>query len=307
VTAASARRVRLRALAKINLSLEVLDRRADGYHNLRTIFQTISLADTVELAYTVGSKSVIDLDSDIPDNLARRAAQLIFDKTNPRGHLTISLTKQIPLGGGLGGGSSDAAAVLLALPVLTGRPLAPDQLLNLAAALGSDVPFFLLGGTALGLSRGTELYPLPDAAPQPGLLLTPDVHVSTAEAYEALKRTSDHPGTPNATAAVAQALPDAWHAHARNDFEPAVFARHLEIARLRDRLRRAGASLAMMSGSGASVFALFDTKEQRDRAATPGARPISLVSRRQYQRLWWRQLAPHLEAHTWPPRSRYAR
>jgi 4-diphosphocytidyl-2-C-methyl-D-erythritol kinase len=310
--------VLVRALAKVNLCLEVLNKRADGFHNLRTIFQTISLADTLTLTFTPGGKSRIELDSDIPNNLALRAADSIFCKTNPRGQLSISLSKHIPMGGGLGGGSSDAAAVLLALPVLTGRPLAPDALTAIAAELGSDVAFFLLGGTALGLGRGTELYPLPDAVPQPGLIVTPDIHVFTPEAYAALNRTAEAPDTPNATAALAEALPDNWHSHARNDFEPAVFARHPEIRSIRDRLRRAGASLAMMTGSGASVFALFDSTEQRDRAARlsrdrkgavrpANAYPVTLVTRRQYQRLWCRQLAAHIEGDTWPPRSRYAR
>jgi 4-diphosphocytidyl-2-C-methyl-D-erythritol kinase len=137
----------------------------------------------------------------------------------------------------------------------------------------------------------------------------PDTHVSTAQAYAALNRTAEPPDAPNATAALAQALPDAWHAHARNDFEGPIFALHPEIARLRNRLRRAGARLAMMSGSGASVFALFESAEARARAqaALAGSHPISLVSHGQYQRLWWRQLGEHLDGHAWPPRSRYAR
>jgi 4-diphosphocytidyl-2-C-methyl-D-erythritol kinase len=306
--------VRVRALAKINLALEVLNRRADGYHNLRTVFQTISLADTLQLEFTPGRRSGIELQSaaDIPNNLALRAAELVFSKTNPRGHLSISLFKKIPMGGGLGGGSSDAAAILLALPVLTGRLLAFDRLLELAGSLGSDVPFFLHGGTALGLGRGTELYPLPEVAPEPGLLITPALHVSTPEAYKALNRTPEiAAAAANAAAALAAALPTGWHPHARNDFEAVVFAAHPEIRRLRDRLRRSGASVALMSGSGASVFGLFSSSEARDRAAEAlaGTHPaaIALVSRRNYRKLWWRQLAPHLEAQTWPPRSRYAK
>ena len=179
----------LRSLAKINLDLRVLHKRADGFHELRTIFQTISLADTIEMEYQQGrTKLELKSNIDIPVNLIVKAADISMQAMRAKGQLRIRLTKRIPLGGGLGGGSSNAATVLLALPVLLKKRLPLEKLMELAAELGSDVPFFLMGGTAIGLGRGTELYPLPDAQKWPGLLLTPEIHSSTAAAYGALQR-----------------------------------------------------------------------------------------------------------------------
>ena len=181
------RRARLRALAKINLDLRVLARRPDGYHELRTIFQTISLADTLEISFTPARKTSIELaDNPIPDNLVVRAASALMDAMHSTGRVEMRLKKRIPMGAGLGGGSSDAAAVLLALPVLAGREVPLPDLCRIGQQLGSDVPFFLLGGTAAGIGRGTELFPLPDVAAQPGVLAAPGIHVSTAEAYRLL-------------------------------------------------------------------------------------------------------------------------
>ena len=147
--------VRLRSFAKINLDLRVLNKRPDGYHDLRTIFQTISLADTLDIEYQPG-RSRIDIKSNlnILDNLVVCAADSVLKATRSTGRLGFVLQKRIPLGGGLGGGSSNAAAVLLALPLLLRKPLPIEKLMELAAGLGSDVPFFLLGGTAVGLGRG---------------------------------------------------------------------------------------------------------------------------------------------------------
>src|ERR1039457_2919605 len=182
------RRASVPAPAKINLDLRVLGKRADGYHELRTIFQTISLRDTLEIAFTPGRKAEIVLQDDpgIPDNLVLRAARLAMETMRAAGRVEMRLIKRIPMGAGLGGGSSDAAAVLLALPVLAGRPLGLDALAGLAARLGSDVPFFLLGGTAVGIGRGTELFPLPDRPAMSGLVVAPAVHVNTAQAYRDL-------------------------------------------------------------------------------------------------------------------------
>src|SRR5277367_4914292 len=165
---------RLRSLAKINLDLRVLHKRPDGYHELRTIFQTVSLADSIEIEYRRGPTRIdIKSNLNIPDNLIVKAADVVLSATGATGRIGFVSQKRIPMGGGLGGGSSNAAAVLLALPVLLKKPLGIEKLMELAASLGSDVPYFLLGGTAVGLGRGTELYPLPDVAPSPGLLFTP--------------------------------------------------------------------------------------------------------------------------------------
>ncbi|MCU1236924.1 MAG: 4-diphosphocytidyl-2-C-methyl-D-erythritol kinase, partial [Candidatus Solibacter sp.] len=182
------RRARVRALAKINLDLRVLGKRPDGFHEIRTIFQTISLADTLDIAFTPARRTSIALDDalHIADNLVTRAARFAMDAMRATGRIEMRLTKRIPMGAGLGGGSSDAAAVLLALPVLAGRALALPKLSDIAQHLGSDVPFFLLGGTAVGIGRGAELFPLPDSPSQPGLLIAPAIHVNTAQAYRDL-------------------------------------------------------------------------------------------------------------------------
>src|SRR5947207_306067 len=188
MASASQRRARVRALAKINLDLRVLGKRPDGYHELRTIFQTISLSDRLDIAFTPGRATAIDLESnvDIADNLAFRAARMCLDEMRLTGRVELRLEKRIPMGAGLGGGSSDAAAVLLALPVLAGRWISMPRLIVMARELGSDVPFFLIGGRAAGLGRGTEIYPQQNLRITSALLVAPGIHVSTAAAYASL-------------------------------------------------------------------------------------------------------------------------
>jgi 4-diphosphocytidyl-2-C-methyl-D-erythritol kinase len=315
---ADVRSVRVRALAKINLDLRVLGKRPDGYHELRTIFQTISLADTLDIGLTPGRRTTIEIEDPlgIPGNLAGKAAERTLDALDIGGRVSIRLAKRIPMGAGLGGGSSDAAAVLLALPVLAGRVLPLAKLCELGAALGSDVPFFLLGGTAVGIGRGTELFPLPDGPRREGLLVAPDVHVSTAEAYRRLGRRLT-PELQETTIFSFQSLvwdrgvPDA----PCNDFEAVVFEQHHQLADLKKRLVRTGASPVLMSGSGSAIFGLFRGRAAARDALGAGKNPlsnervfpISLVSRARYRSLWWRVLDEHIEQRTWPPRSRYAR
>jgi len=311
------RQASLRALAKINLDLRVLHARADGYHEIRTVFQTISLADAIDVAFTParGTSIQIDGDLDIPNNLIAKAAVLALDAMRITAAVRFRLRKRIPMGAGLGGGSSDAAAVLLALPALARRRLEMPQLMGLAAELGSDVPFFLLGGTAVALGRGTELYPLPDGPPRRGLLVAPAAHVSTASAYRAL--------TPRLTTESQQNKIVSFQARAWgelgagafaagvNDFETVVFEQFPQLAALKQRLVKLGANPAMMTGSGSSLYGLFRTREQVNRATKSFADervfPISLVSRGRYRSLWWRTLQPHIEDKLWPPLSRSGR
>jgi 4-diphosphocytidyl-2-C-methyl-D-erythritol kinase len=314
------RRARVPALAKINLDLRVLGKRPDGYHELRTVFQTISLADALEIAFTPGRKTEIELRDDpgIPDNLVLRAARLVMGAMRVAGRVEMRLRKRIPMGAGLGGGSSDAAAVLLALPALAGRRIGMQSLAGLAAQLGSDVPFFLLGGTALGIGRGTELFPLPDAALRLGLVVAPALHVDTAQAYAAL--------SPGLTSDAQQNKIDSFQSFswdpvaggpAANDFEAVVFARHGRLASLKRGLLRAGASHAMMTGSGSALFGLFSRREEVSLALARLASPsglrkgekvfrVSLIGRARYRSLWGRALADHIVPGKWPPQSRYA-
>jgi 4-diphosphocytidyl-2-C-methyl-D-erythritol kinase len=310
---------RLRSLAKINLDLRVLHKRPDGFHELRTIFQTISLADTIEVEYARG-RTRIELKSnvDIPGNLIVKAADLVLRTLRAKGQLRIRLTKRIPMGGGLGGGSSNAASMLLALPRLLKKKISIEKLLDLAGELGSDVPFFLLGGTAAGLGRGTELYPLPDVPSHPGLLITPDIHSSTALAYAALNRKVLPEASPdmiNRFQAVAWGISTRTETAWTNDFEAVVFRQHPQLKSIKGKLLKLGAWRAMMTGSGSALFGLFPSREVRDRAAewfgkefpSNQVYPFQMVSRGRYRALWWRQLAVSPESRTWPPQDRYAR
>jgi 4-diphosphocytidyl-2-C-methyl-D-erythritol kinase len=314
------RTARLRAYAKLNLGLRVLYKRPDGYHELRTVFQTISLADVLDVSFTRTRTTRIEIEGtpEIPDNLVEKAARLALEAMQIHGDVRFRLKKNIPSGAGLGGGSSDAAAVLLALPVMAGKVIRYDPLFAIAAQLGSDVPFFLHGGTALGLGRGEELYPLPSHRVPYALLIAPKVHSSTAEAYRDLSGRLTSIPLQNKLHSFQQKL---WQGSGspgfgidENDFEPVVFARHPELNRIRGRLVRAGAEVAAMTGSGSSVFGIF-----RDRAGLELAKkslgservfPISFLSGTQYRSAWNRALKSYtpeaIRQDIWPPRSAHA-
>jgi 4-diphosphocytidyl-2-C-methyl-D-erythritol kinase len=318
------RSARLRSLAKINLDLRVLYKRPDGYHELRSVFQTISLADTIEIDYEPARRTELAIEDSlaIPDNLILRAAQLCLDKMKTRAAVRFRLTKNIPMGGGLGGGSSNAAAVLLALPILVGKRLDLDTLLDLGSQLGSDIPFFLTGGTALGLGRGTELYPLPDIAAEPLMIVCPPVHSSTAEAYRSLGA-----GLTDATSSskiksfrsFVRVLGEVRSAAetgplSGNDFQPAIVEQHPSLKALPGRLKRIGAQHALMTGSGSAFFAVFESRARRDQALqgwrrdrrNAPAAAAEIVTQRRYQALWRRQLQGHITGEpVWPPQSRY--
>lgn len=316
--------VRLRSLAKINLDLRVLHKNSNGFHELRTVFQTISLADTIEIEYQRARRTEITLEGNIniPNNLIVRAAEAVLGSFRSSARVRFRLDKRIPMGGGLGGGSSNAAAVLLALPVLAGK-VAPIQ--EIAAELGSDVPFFLQGGTALGLGRGTELYPLCDSAEEQILVVSSGLHVATGSAYDALGRGLTFTGSSssiNSFQGFVRALGE-WRraslasALSENDFETVVFRQHPKLKTILGKLSKHGA--ARMTGSGSAIIGIFESKEKRERAqkVLEGDRvfrgchvmPARLVSGRSYQRLWRRQLREFLDPDDdlWPPRSRYAR
>ena len=298
------------SFAKLNLDLRVLSKRPDLYHELRTIFQTISLKDTLGISFELSKRPTIEIDSsvDIADNLVVRAATLILDALKVRAAVKFKLTKKIPMGAGLGGGSSNAAAVLLALPALARKPLPHAQLLHLAETLGSDVPFFLLGGTAVALGRGTELYPLPDLGVHHVLVVHTGVHVSTALAYQSLNRDVTNALTSTATSPMLrefQAI--SWAVESsplrilplKNDFEDAVFQLHPQLAAIVRKLRKLGAQPALMTGSGSALFGIFSSRAAARSAsqAFPAgqAHPVRFVTRAQYRRSWIRALGPAAE------------
>lgn len=289
------------SFAKINLDLRVLHKRPDGYHELRTIFQTISLKDTLGISYDKHASAAVHMESsvEIPDNLVLRAAQLVTDELKIGGAFRMTLQKRIPMGAGLGGGSSNAAAALIAIPALAGKPADQAQLSEWAERLGSDVAFFLQGGTALGLGRGGELYPLPEQKAWPIVLVSTGVHVSTAEAYQGLNRTltqSDHFPILREFQKVAWSL--GLHQlekyELKNDFEKSVFERHPELGAVVDTLRSAGAEQARMTGSGSAVFGLFrgvDVAQRALRSVALGAAAVHrLLPRNRYVEAWRRAL-----------------
>ncbi len=318
---AGTRTARLRAFAKINLDLRVLHRRADGYHELRTVFQTISLADRIQISFTPARRTNIRLSGniEIPDNLVTRAAKACLDAMRVTGEVAFELDKRIPMGAGLGGGSSDAAAVLLALPVIAGKTLDWPVLLEIGAQLGSDVPFFLLGGTAVAVGRGTELYPLPDHAPGAGLIVAPGIHVSTADAYRGLSAQLTTESQQNKIVSfqstVWRGMPpwaiEAESSWGQNDFETVVFRQHPALKSIKQELVKLGARPALMSGSGSAVFGLFPKRDKLPRAIQSLGKervfPITLVSRSRYRSEWWKRLEAHTRQNLWPPQSRYAR
>jgi 4-diphosphocytidyl-2-C-methyl-D-erythritol kinase len=291
------------SFAKLNLDLRVLNKRPDGYHELRTIFQTISLKDTLEVEWIPKKRTQVELSCSfqIPDNLVVRSAKAVLDHLKVSGWVRFVLRKRIPMGAGMGGGSSNAAAVLLALPALIGKKVPYPDLVRLAESLGSDVPFFLHGGTALGLGRGTELYPLPDQPPTPVVVLASGVHVSTPEAYRALNRTlTFDPSSP----ILREFQTIAWNLDGSrlnqlpltNDFERAVFNIHPELAGFVRKLRRLGAKPALMTGSGSALFGVFPTVADAKQAAATFpkgmAKVARFVSQKRYRQAWMRALGP---------------
>ena len=255
---------RVAAQAKINLFLRVLAREASGYHSIETVFQRIDLADDVHVRVASG-RSLDCVGPAIPAeglgpterNLAFRAAVAYADAAGWPSGFAIEINKCIPVGGGLGGGSADAGAVLRALDALSPRPLG-DSLVELATPLGADVPFMTLDRPlALAWGRGERLLPLAPLPKAVVLLLKPDFSVATADAYRWLSEGREH-------APLARVLDPSllrtWEGIAElaeNDFDPVIAARHPEIAALRDGLIRMGATIALMSGSGSSVFGVF--------------------------------------------------
>ena len=257
----------LPSFAKINLHLRVLGKRGDGFHEIFTVFQTISLAD--ELTFESSGKLELQCeDPSVPagdTNLIIRAARELSSDRGAR----ITLRKRIPMGGGLGGGSSNAATALIGLNRLWGLERSVKELDLVGAGLGSDVPFFLSGGTAIGSGRGTEIESVEDFGASNLVVVTPDVHVSTGEAYTGIQAENLTIAEANRILRVCRSeaeSPDFLRSALVNDFEPTVFARFPEIGRAKKTLLELGADRVLMSGSGASVFGIFDKEETRQAA-----------------------------------------
>lgn len=282
----------VRAYAKINLTLDVLGRRADGYHELTSVMQTVALADTLAFRALEDGRTELFCDVpalNMPENLVYRAVQVVRAATGCQRGIWIELRKQTPAQGGLGGGSSDAAAVLLALNRLWNLRLGRDRLIELAASLGSDVPFFVLGGTALVEGRGERVRALPDLPGIWVLLLKPEVAVSTPAVFRALTPAdyTDGQATARLLAAIRErgVLPLDGLANA---LEERVCQNYPAVAACRDALGAAGASYTRMSGSGPTLFALFPTLEE--------AAPVYQTLLQQGRQVWLARTVSRQEA-----------
>lgn len=260
------------AFAKINLGLEVLRKRPDGYHDIRSVFVAIDLADEVRLAPSehLDVSCIPAMTARPEQNLAYLAAQTMLSHPSAAGKgAKILLTKHIPAGGGLGGGSSDAAAVLLGLREMYALPITDAEMHTMAASIGSDVPFFLHGGSALIEGRGELVTPVQLTLPYHVVLVLPGIHVETAAAYRGV--------IPRGTVSTRDLMQDianidGCQSHVRNDFEVSVFAQHPVLQEIKQRLLTLGASYASMSGSGSTMYGLFTSVDNVDtmRAAFPG-------------------------------------
>jgi 4-diphosphocytidyl-2-C-methyl-D-erythritol kinase len=264
--------VRLPAFAKINLCLHVLGKRPDNYHELRTIFQAISLKDTLELS--LSSEPGIHLETDDgalptgPENLVYRAIDAVTSEIGLRdGGIHARLEKRIPVARGLGGGSSDAAAALIGMLRLTKAKLPLARLVEIAAGLGADVPFFLFGGRALAVNRGDEIYPLDDGPKRTIVVVSPKgIGVPTKDAYEWLGPELTRLSNPHR---IWEFCALCWSRQetVSNDFEGPVFSRHPRLREIRDGLLKRGAANAALAGSGSAVFGIYRNPARARRAA----------------------------------------
>jgi 4-diphosphocytidyl-2-C-methyl-D-erythritol kinase len=272
------REVRILAFGKINLRLDILGKRPDGYHELRTVFQSVSLHDELRLRASGRPGISLSIEGNAllsgepaEKNLVYRAVHALRQELKIRSGVEIELKKRIPAGRGLGGGSSDAAAALLGYQRLTECQLALPRLLEIASALGADVPFFLFGGRALGVSRGNEIYPLADVPKLAVLIVSPrDIQVPTRDAYRWLRARP-------LTLTKGARDPKLWRFCAlcwsvqgsglSNDFERPVFRRHPRLAQIKRELLQKGAAEASLAGSGSAVFGVFPSPTMARRAA----------------------------------------
>lgn len=265
--------LRIRAHAKVNLYLDVLDRRGDGFHNIETIFQTVSLADELTFTDTASGIALGCSRPDLsmgPDNLVCKAAALLQSKTGCTRGATIYVEKNIPIAAGLAGGSGNAAAALEGLNALWDLGLSHEELRALGLELGSDVPYCLVGGTQGATGRGEELFPLPPLPETWCVLVHPPVQVSTASIYNSpdLVRNTERSSerrTPRFRKALEALRKGDWQRAVFNRMEGPVFARYPDLGTLKQRLLDAGCAAAAMSGSGPTLFGICASRDAAEK------------------------------------------
>jgi len=248
----------VRSFAKINLGLEIVGRRPDGYHDIRTLFQTVTLADELDIAPAPDGR--FELSGDDPSiawdasNLVARAARLLRAETGTGRGARTAVRKTVPAGRGLGGGSSNAAAALVALDRFWDLGLGTARLAPLAGRLGADVPFFLHGGLCLGEGIGDRLTPLPDLAPLPCLFVVPPYPIPTPSIYAGVDPALTSPGK---VSKIERFLGSGDFGLLENDLERVIFRAHPELERWTCFFRERGALVSQVSGSGSAVYGLF--------------------------------------------------
>jgi 4-diphosphocytidyl-2-C-methyl-D-erythritol kinase len=300
--------VAVRSFAKINLGLYIGARRADGFHDLRTVYQTIALHDVIQVSISRGSGIEIVCDDPRvprdPSNTCHRMATLVMEALKARGKVTVEIEKRLPVQGGLGAASSNAIATMLGLERTLKKRLDGATRLRIAAEVGSDLPLFLIAGSVLGVGRGEEVYPLPDLPSTAMVVVTPEAGVSTPKAFadwdsltgdrDRAKSRLTHSGPSDRLNEVGRAL-SAWlsgspkagapaekksggragsllsdlvRAGIENDFETVVFPQLPELRDMKCALVRAGSKYASLSGSGSTSYGLFESEKAAVKAAS---------------------------------------
>lgn len=265
--------MRLRALAKINLGLDVLRRREDGYHELRMIMQTINMYDQLDME--ISRRPGIRITTNLPfvpvneNNLVHKAAKLLMDEFEIQEGLTVDLQKFIPVAAGMAGGSSDAAAALVGINRLFKLGLSQKELMDRAVNIGADVPYCVMRGTALAEGIGEKLTRITQVPDCFVLIGKPGINVSTKAAYESLQldKISSHPDIDGMIGDIERGDLLAMTQKMGNVFEPGIIEKYPVIGEIKALMESHGALKAMMSGSGPTVFGIFDNREKMEAAA----------------------------------------
>jgi 4-diphosphocytidyl-2-C-methyl-D-erythritol kinase len=282
--------MRIKSFAKINLGLEVIRKREDNYHDIRTLLQTIDLYDTLQfLSPSNNGIFIKGDDKSIPwgkENLIYRAAALLKERFHISEGIEIHAKKNIPPGKGLGGGSSNAAMTLSVLNRIWELHLEKEELTGLAKMLGADVPFFLEGGLCLGLDRGDNIIPLPDLDTVSGILVLPSFSILTAPVYRQFRASLT---SEDKDSKIIQFLEDRKFDLLENRLEETIFSLYPQLKAIRSLLRRQGSELSLVSGTGSAVFGLFRDRGEAEKCLTElkksyPALLINTLSREQYQR-----------------------
>ena len=286
--------IKLHSFAKINLGLHIVGKRTDGYHEIRTLYQTIMLHDNLEISIKAGSGlefncNLVELRDE--NNLVVRAIEAVRNRKGVKTGFSVQLQKQIPMGSGLGGGSSNAAVTIMALDYLLNLKMSKQEWFEIGEELGADVPFFFLGGRAIGLGRGSEVYSLQDHLPSYLLIVISAFPIATVEAYRQASLRLTSQDNKSKIPAFCPAVIDNIESgkDLENHFESVVFKNHPSLKQIKKRLLQNGATKAGLTGSGSAIVGFFDSK--RDLRQAPMAlrnKDIQLITtrtttRKQYQ------------------------